>query len=165
MAHNTEIITSTEVRDHVINSVQFDVALLENRIINYQRKYVRKVLGKDFYDEILDQVENTTLTSDNTILLDSYIKPMLAHYIVFEEMPYLRTQIGSLGARNPLDDLSGQADDQDYGLLRRRLSSDADLMKQNLIQYITDEQDNDSSKYPLFEGCDDSNNSKYFITY
>ena len=165
MAHNTEIITSTEVRDAVINSVQFDVALLENRIINYQRKYVRKVLGKDFYDEILTQVEGASLTADNNTLLESYIKPMLAHYIVFEEMPYLRSQIGSLGARNPLDDLSGQADDQDYGLLRRRLSSDADLMKQNLIQYIKDEQEDDSSKYPLFEGCEDSNNSKYFITY
>ena len=165
MSHNTEIITSTEVRDAVINSVQFDVALLENRIINYQRKYVRKVLGKDFYDEILTQVEGASLTADNNTLLESYIKPMLAHYIVFEEMPYLRSQIGSLGARNPLDDLSGQADDQDYGLLRRRLSSDADLMKQNLIQYIKDEQEDDSSKYPLFEGCEDSNNSKYFITY
>jgi hypothetical protein len=165
MAHNTEIITSTEVRDQVINSVQFDVALLENRIINYQRKYVRKVLGKDFYDEILTQVEGASLTADNNTLLESYIKPMLAHYIVFEEMPYLRSQIGSLGSRNPLDDLSGQADDQDYGLLRRRLSSDADLMKQNLIQYIKDEQEDDSSKYPLFEGCEDSNNSKYFITY
>ena len=55
--------------------------------------------------------------------------------------------------------------DLEDGLLRRRLSSDADLMKQNLIQYIKDEQEDDSSKYPLFEGCEDSNNSKYFITY
>ena len=165
MAHNTEIITSTEVRDEVINSVQFDVALLDNRIINYQRKYVRKLLGKDFYNEILDQVEGASLTSDNSTLLNSYIKPMLAHYIVFEEMPYLRTKIGALGARNPLDDLSGNAEDDEYGMLRRRLSADADLMKQNLLQFIEDEQEDDANKYPLFEGCDDSNNNKYFITY
>jgi hypothetical protein len=165
MAHNTEVITSTEIRDAVINSVQFDVALLDNRIINYQRKYLRKLLGKDYYNEILDQVEGASLTAENTTLLTSYIKPMLAHYIVFEEMPYLRTKIGSLGARNPLDDLSGQAEDDEYGALRRRLSADADLMKQNLIQFIEDEQDDDATKYPLFEGCDDSNNNKYFITY
>jgi hypothetical protein len=165
MAHNTEIITSTEIRDEVINSVNFDVALLENRIINYQRKYVRRLLGKEFYEELTTQVELATLTADNTTLLNSYIKPMLAHYVVFEEMPYLRTQIGDLGARNPLDDLSGQAAQSDYDLLRRRLSSDADLMAENLQQFIKDEQEDDSTKYPLFEGCDDTNNSKYFIAY
>lgn len=165
MAHNTEVITATEVRNLVINSVQFDVANFKNRIINYQRKYLRKLLGKDYYNEILTQVAAASLTADNSTLLTSYIKPMLAHYIVFEEMPYLRTKIGNLGARNPLDDLSGQSEDDDYGLLRRRLSSDADLMKENLIQYIKDQQEDDSSKYPLFEGCDDSGNSKYFITY
>ncbi len=165
MAHNTEIITSTEIRDEVINSVNFDVALLENRIINYQRKYVRRLLGKEFYEELTTQVELATLTADNETLLNSYIKPMLAHYVVFEEMPYLRTQIGDLGARNPLDDLSGQAAQSDYDLLRRRLSSDADLMAENLQQFIKDEQENDSTKYPLFQGCDDTNNSKYFIAY
>ena len=165
MAHNTEIITSTEIRDEVINSVNFDVALLENRIINYQRKYVRRLLGKEFYEELTTQVELATLSADNETLLNSYIKPMLAHYVVFEEMPYLRTQIGDLGARNPLDDLSGQAAQSDYDLLRRRLSSDADLMAENLQQFIKDEQEDDSTKYPLFEGCDDTNNSKYFIAY
>ena len=165
MAHNTEIITSTEIRNEVINSVNFDVALLENRIINYQRKYVRRLLGKEFYEELTTQVELATLTADNETLLNSYIKPMLAHYVVFEEMPYLRTQIGDLGARNPLDDLSGQAAQSDYDLLRRRLSSDADLMAENLQQFIKDEQEDDSTKYPLFEGCDDTNNSKYFIAY
>ena len=165
MAHNTEIITSTEIRNEVINSVNFDVALLENRIINYQRKYVRRLLGKEFYEELTTQVELATLSADNETLLNSYIKPMLAHYVVFEEMPYLRTQIGDLGARNPLDDLSGQAAQSDYDLLRRRLSSDADLMAENLQQFIKDEQEDDSTKYPLFEGCDDTNNSKYFIAY
>lgn len=164
MAHNTEIITTTEIKSLALPNVDFDEALLAKRVINYQRQYVRDLLGKDYYTEIITEAE-TSYSADNEILVTSYLKPMLAHFIMYEELPYLRNQIGSLGVRNPLDDLDGQATVSEFSHLRNKLVSDAEKMKADLIQYIKDQQEDDSSKFPLYDDCDDGETNKYFISY
>ena len=69
MAFNTEIITSVEVRDLSIDDIDFDTAYFDNYILTSQRKYLKGILGKDFYNEILDQVEDDTLTSEPSFFL------------------------------------------------------------------------------------------------
>lgn len=165
MAHNTEIITAAEVKSNVLATLDFDENLLSDRIIQYQRKYVRALLGDDFYDQLLTEVAATSLTAENSTLLTSYIKPMLSHYIMFEELPYIQNQIGSRGVRNPLDDISSDAGNRGMGTIRNKLLADGDLMKENLIQYIKDEQEDNSSAYSLYDTCKQRGNNKGFISY
>ena len=58
MAYNTEIISVAEVVDKALKTATFDEALLEDYILSAQRHYLKPFLGSDFYNEILDQVEN-----------------------------------------------------------------------------------------------------------
>ena len=92
MALDTEIITTAEIKTNAIVNTNLDTAYLDQYILYCQRKYLRAFLSNDFYEEILDQVENATLTTDNTNVL-VYIKKALAHYVVYESLPQIRNQI------------------------------------------------------------------------
>ena len=110
MALDTEMITVQEVKDIAIVNSNLDTAYIDQYILYSQRFYIRKFLGNDFYEELLDQIENATLTTDNTNIL-VYIKNALAHYIVYESLPQVRNQIAKGGVFNNLNATSEPASD------------------------------------------------------
>lgn len=154
MAYNTAIMTAAEVRDLAINDVNFDEAYFEDYILNTQRKYIRTVLGKDWYEEVLDQIANTTLTADNTIIVEDWLKPMLAHYIVYGVYNKIHTQLTNMGSMSNYTEFSEQAARFEYSMSRDFYIGQADDIKKQMVQYIKDVQEDDNTKYPLYDSCD-----------
>ena len=167
MAFDTEIMTDVEVKDLAIHDEYFDEAYFTNYILTSQRKYVRPTLGKDFYNEILDQIENATLTPDNTIIVDNFLKPMLAHFVVYECYSKVHTQITNQGSMNASTEFSEQGNSFDYSQSRDFYINKGDTWRKDMIVYIEDAKDDDSTKYPLFEDCKDQPqlNKKGIIFY
>jgi hypothetical protein len=168
MAYNTEIITAQEVMDFTTLDLGFDIDYFTNYILSTQRKYVKGLLGKDYYDEILTQVAAASLTADNTIIVDDFLKPMLAHYVIFEVMPAVRTQFVNQGAMSNDTEFSDSASSFDYSGMRNFFSSEGDLWKYQTDDYIKDAKKDDSTKYPLYQNCDDNlpqTNKRGFILY
>lgn len=168
MAFNTEIMTATEVKDEAINDLAFDETYFEDYILNTQRKYIRPVLGKDWYNEILDQIQNATLTADNTIIVEDWLKPALAHYVVYAVYNKVHTQLTNQGSMSNGTEFSDQAMRFEYSMSRDFYIGQADDIKRQMIEYIKDEQDDDSAKYPLYKTCDDDDtqfNKKGIIFY
>ncbi|MEK0325080.1 MAG: hypothetical protein QQN63_05185 [Nitrosopumilus sp.] len=153
MAATTEMLTTVEVIDLGLAQGSFDEELIEDFIILAQRHYVRDFLGKDFYNEILDQIEGATLTADNTALLDDYLKPMLANYVVYDSLPQIRNNITSAGVMNNSSTTSEASSSTDFALLRNNILQLAQRWEKDAKQFIIDEQDDDSTKYPLFGDC------------
>ena len=79
MALNTEIITDVQVASLAVNDVAFDEAYFTNYILTTQRKYIKPVLGEKFFNEILTQIETSTISADNAVLLDSFINSKIKH--------------------------------------------------------------------------------------
>lgn len=163
MAATTEIITTTEIIDLAVPfKAGFDSRIFDNHILKAQRKYVRVFLGDDYYEEILTQVEGSSLSSDNNTLLESYLKPMLAHYIVYERIPYLREKITNSGVMNDFNNYSSQSNQ--IGYMRNQLLADAQDYEKQADQFIRDAQEDDSTKYPDY--CGKRNKNKFgFIDY
>ena len=65
-----KLMTAGQVRAEVIPNEDFDESLINNKILLVQRKYLRDLLGEDFYEEIYTQndASPSTLTADNTTL-------------------------------------------------------------------------------------------------
>jgi hypothetical protein len=154
MAYNTEMMTSTEVSTEAINDNYFDTAYFDKYILTSQRKYVKPVLGVDYYDELLTQIEGASLTPDNTIIVNSFIKPMLAHYIVYEVYSKIHTQLTNQGAMENDTEISNQARSFEYSQSRDFYINKADFWKKDMIEYIKEAKDNDATKFPLFDDCD-----------
>ena len=165
MADTTEIITTTEIIDLAIpNKSGFEPRFFSKWILKTQRQYIRNFLGKDFYVEILDEVANSTLTADNTALLDDYLKPMLAHYCLYERLPQINHHVTNSGTVDDFSEFSNNSDNSGKGLVRNQSLTDAQQFEQQARQFIEDEQVLDSTKFPLFD-CGKKNKNKYFITY
>tara|TARA_R100000278_G_scaffold113585_1_gene91778 strand:+ start:155 stop:658 length:504 start_codon:yes stop_codon:yes gene_type:complete len=154
MAYNQIMMTSTEVSSQAINDNYFDTAYFDKYILTSQRKYVKPVLGKDYYNELLTQIAGGSLTTDNTIIVDNFIKPMLAHYIVYEVYSKVHTQLTNQGAMENNTEQSNQANNFEYSQSRDFYINKADFWKKDMIEYIKEAKDDDSTKFPLFDDCD-----------
>ncbi len=165
--YNTQIITSSEVSEQAINDNYFDTAYFDNYILSTQRKYVKNALGKDFYNEILTQVESASLTSDNTIIVNDFIKPMLSHYVVYEVYSKIHTQLTNQGVMENNTEQSSQVKSFEYSQSRDFYINKADFWKKDLIDYIKEAKDSDPNKFPLFDDCETKEqvNKKGIIFY
>lgn len=145
------MMTAAEVKSSAIVDANFDTAYIDQYILMAQRKYIKPFLGTDFYDEITDEID-TSLTSDNDTLLEDYIKPSLAHYIIYESLPQLRNQIAKGGVFLNLSNTSDAASDLGYGQVRDDYVSKAEAFRCEIDTFIKEEQKEDSTKYPLYCG-------------
>ena len=160
MAATTEIMTTSEVLDKIPNN-DFDAALIEKYIIKAQRKYIRPLLGDDFYDEILTQVAGTSLSADNTTLLNDYLKPCLAYFVIADAFPQIKNNVTSSGVMTLDHDFATPASRTDYAALRSAMYTDAEDWRKEAIKYIEDTQESDSSKYPLWDKKQNYQNSQF----
>ena len=156
MAFDTEFITINEVENLAINQSEFDPYIFTKYIITTQRKYVKPALGGDYYDELLTQVEGSTLTADNETIIESFIKPMLAHYVVYECYNRIHYQISNQGTMLNDTEFSRQGSSFDYSQSRNFFVIQGDNIKKQMDEYIKDVQENDNSKYPLYGDCESS---------
>ena len=164
MAATTKIITVAEVEDNALKTATFDDALLEDFILPAQRHYLRPFLGNDFYTDILAQVAgDSSYTSDNSTLVEDWIKPMLSYYIVYDAFPSIRINITSKGVMINQSETSVSASNSEAANLRQHYLSMAERWQKDVKQYIYDQQDLDSSKYSDFEPKTDFNNKGMFI--
>lgn len=164
MAHEA-LMTAGQVRAEVIPNEDFDESLINNKIVLVQRKYLRDLLGEDFFDEIVEQHHDNTLTADNDTLLDDYIKPMLAHYVVYECFPQIKSNITSSGIVTLDHEFTSPASREDYAALRNQILAHGDDLRAELIYYIKKQQEADSSKFPLYDKKDNYQPKYGFITY
>ena len=164
MSATTEIMTATEVLDKIPNN-DFDPSLVEKYIIKAQRKFIRPLLGDDFYDELLTQTAGASLTSDNSTLVTNYIKPCLAYFTIAEAFPQIKNNITSGGIVTLDQEFSNPSSRGDYAALRSQMYTDAEDWRAEVIKFIKDTQEDDSSKYPLYAKKDNYQNRYGFITY
>ena len=145
-------MTSTEVKMSAIVDSNFDTAYLDQYILYCQRRYIRPFLGEDYYEELLTQIAGSSLTSDNNTLLESYIKPSLAHYVVHASLPQLRNQIAKGGVWLNLSDTSDAASNVGYNQIRDDYITKAEAFREEIDYFIKDARKDDSTKYPLYCG-------------
>lgn len=164
MALTTEIMTVAEVKTLAIVDSNLDTAYLDDNILPSQRKWFRSFLGNDFYEEILGQVDNSaTLTTDNNTLIEDYIKPALAHYVIYRALPRIRNQVAKGGVYNPLSETADVASGLDYGRLRDDYLTKAEELRLEIDFFIKDAREDDATKYPLY--CKNESQSGGIILY
>lgn len=159
-------MTIAEVKNLVLSNSNFDTKYLKNHILSSQRRYLRDFLGEQYYDELTSQVAGSSLTADNSTVLEDYVKPCLAYYVVYEALPNVRNQITKGGIMNNISDTSEQSSFADFSHMRNDILGKADYLKEEISRYIKDEQKDDTSKYPLFDKSQDAGqNSSQIIIY
>lgn len=110
-----------------------------------QQRFGLKILCREFYNEILDQIESDTLTAENTTLL-----PYLKDYLVFKIYDAYLVDSNIIftpsGARTQIDTTSTLPSDKQMGEVSKKAENRALFFQSELVNFLELNEDD----YPLW---------------
>ena len=134
------------VKDNSPIDDNVDTKLLRNAMRTAQDIYIRDLIGSGIYDEVLTQINASTLSANNTTLITNYIAPCLLHYIIVEASVPMTFKFmnKSISTRN--SDNSNPVDLDQLTKLATHYKDKAEYYGNRLTAYLLE----NSSTYPLF---------------
>ena len=122
----TRALTESRIQDDVVSACE--------------TKYIKPILGKDFYVDVVASPANYTT------LLTNYIKPVLAWWVRYMILPELRTELSDLGIISIQIQGGDKVDDELFAQIRDNTRIIAEEKEALLTEYLVD----NSSLYPLY---------------
>ena len=156
----SKLITAAYLKGECDIDTNIDNRELDNPI-KWAQDRLRFLLGKQFYDEIYSQgtTTPTSFSTNNSALFDPYVKQFLAwqaneFYVIKSTAVRKRS-----GLRTITDETDEAASSEIVNLHIKNAKEQTQFYKGEMINYIVQEQENDSSKYPLYDA--DCDNTKF----
>ena len=149
------LVTASEVISNAFTNQATDTALITNSIIDIaELAHIKPELGLDFYEEIKTQNHNSTLTSDNTVLMNDFLKPALCWFVRFEDMNEIQYNTTSAGVVVNVSDFSTPANVEQFNQMKQDTYRKAKVFLDDMIAFIQHE--DQTGKYTLFGHDGDS---------
>jgi hypothetical protein len=137
-------ITLQELKRKSIIDGNVDTDKLIQFVEVAQDTVIQNYLGTKLYDTLQTQVINNTLTTNNSTLLNTYIKPMLIWYTQATYLPYAAYQISNGGVFKHNSENSTSVSESEITKLTRHATETADFYAKRFMDYM----DDNSELYP-----------------
>ncbi|GAB6122352.1 DUF6712 family protein [Dysgonomonas termitidis] len=111
-----------------------------------QELHIAGILGEPLMDELRGQVSTNTLTPENSDLILK-IAPVLSFCSVYQALPFHWATIVNKGITIRESENSKGVDIKDLAQLRQWIKNDADVLKQQLVDFLN----NCRTNYPLWQ--------------
>ncbi len=154
MLHNS-LINSKWLKEFSVLPLNFNTKEVENFIGIAQSVWIVPVIGYDWYEELLDQVKNNTLTPENSTALVEAIYPYLAMAVVYESLPSLLYHVSEVSITKGRSDTSEPLDLKEAAFYETWIRRQLEARKDYCIKWICEH----SEYYPLAFTCDCDCNS------
>ena len=146
MANYVLFISEDKLKDTTSISNSVDVEHLLSSIRTAQKKYIEILLGTDLFEALQTKITAGSLSGAYETLVEDYVGDALAHWSLYEAIPFLRykimnNNIVSKTAENAVSLSREEAQD-----LREEVRNTAEFYSNRLIDYIK----NNQSSYPEY---------------
>jgi hypothetical protein len=141
MACRTLFISQEDFKDRVDLSENVLSKYIVPNIALVQDRYIKKILCKDFYDELIAQIEGSTLTTANETLVDDYIKPAMVYRSYARYLASANVFSTPAGFKRLTDDNSEAAQAADMAALMNQANSDAVYYERELYEFLENNED------------------------
>lgn len=131
----------------ISDNVNISTPLLQC-ILDAQEFYIKPVLCENLYNEISDQIINSTLSPDNTILLN-ILAPCLAYYSLSRFIPWNWAKVREMGIINQTGTTGSNISLSDMTYMKEDAEASAKMYEIRLIKFLND----NASTYPLYTNC------------
>lgn len=111
-----------------------------------QLKYIKPLLGKDLYNELLEQIEGNSLTVLNESLIEE-IKPALSWLVYSDLVPDTNVKNTASGMTKSVGESFELASNSELASISKRAFGNWQVYERNLIEYLQDNKDS----YPLWD--------------
>ena len=137
------------LKEYSLLPLNFDVKEVWNFVPLTEQLHIVPIIGKELYNELLDQVENNTVSPENaSLLLEIYPFEGLALMEVC--MPYLAMHITEIGITLGKSENSDSVGIEDINYLTNYVRSQMEPLKNKLISFLK----NNKDLYPLYKDKD-----------
>lgn len=159
----TLFVSYDYIKEETSISDNIDDKMLLNPLKRAQ-EMLKFLLGKAFYESIESQVESTYFTDDDDALFDPYIKRFLAWQAY--EFYAIRANVyeSRTGFRQFREDNSDIASETIMSNIIKDAKQWAQFYKGEITTFIKQQQNIDSTKYPLFNDCGVRQGNSFHIT-
>ena len=144
-------ITLEELKRKSIIDGNVDTDKLVQFVEVAQDTVIQNYLGTRLYTTLQTQVINSSLTTDNATLVNTYIKPMLIWYTQATYLPYAAYQISNGGIYKHNSENATSVSESEITKLTRHATETADFYAKRFLDYMNDK----SELYPDYIGSQD----------
>lgn len=111
-------------------------------VVQAQDIYVQELLGTTFYNALKSAVTGSTLSTEESTLIDEYLAPTTANYALYLALPTLNYKIKNKSVLNPSAEEADNTTLEEIKYLRQATLDSAQFYAQRSIDYL---KANDSS--------------------
>tara|TARA_R100001443_G_scaffold57478_1_gene68199 strand:+ start:1752 stop:2318 length:567 start_codon:yes stop_codon:yes gene_type:complete len=113
-----------------------DAELLKPYLKVAQDLHIHPVLGTDLYNAIQDGIQNTSLTANETTLLNDYIADALTQWTLYEALPFLSYKIMNADIVRKAGENSQSASKDEITFLRDIVRNTAEFYTKRMVDYL-----------------------------
>ena len=124
------------IKDFLIIDKNVDDSIIRTAIMDAQEIDVHQLLGSELLSEIKQQASTNTLTPDNQLLLDEYIRPCIARFALVYLVLLLNNRFTARGVVSKESDSSSIVSGNDYDNIRDELRNYAEFYAQRMLKFI-----------------------------
>lgn len=150
------LITAAEVVSSAMTNANLDTSLISsNSVLIAEIAHMKEVLGGYFWGELRKGLDGDSLDTNETALLNNYIKPCLALYVKYEVINDMQYNTTSIGIVTNEDEFSIPADESELSTVKEDTYRKAEILKRDLDSWL-----NDSNNKGVWVKYESSLNSK-----
>ena len=133
---STTFTTVDIIKQDTAISSAVSPALIEPFIKSAETFWLKPVLGEAFYNELLDDIENNTLSGITKTLVTDYIVPTSNWFTYYEALPFIAYRAEAKGLTKKFSDNSTPLDQKEYNAYRQSILDNAHTYKNMLLDFL-----------------------------
>jgi hypothetical protein len=153
------LITLSDVSDRLKISSSLELEDFRPYIILAQELYLSKILCKDFYDEIIQEYQDDSFSTENQTLYDEYIKKALVYRAYACYLAEANIHVKNSGLRTFIEDDSADKDSKSIYSMVRAYEQRADSYENFLKEYLEDNASTFPTYYANCNSCKTENSA------
>lgn len=129
--------------------LNYNTKEIQNYIKLAELMYVVPIIGQDFYEELLDQVKNNTLTPENSTALVEVLWSIIGFGTAYEALPLTWAKISEVGVVKSSSDTSEPLTLKDLTLVQQHLKNQLAVRIDYAKHWFCERVDS----FPLLDQC------------
>lgn len=146
MAEFAYFMTEEYLKENTPIDDNMDAKLIKTAMREAQDIYVRDLIGSGIYDELCTQINTSTVTADNSILLKQYIQPCMKYYILYESAQTMSFQLVNKGIVTRTSEWQSPADINSITALMAKWRDKGEYYAKRLQDFLCE----NHATYPLY---------------
>lgn len=146
------LITVTDVKTICLSKVTYDVQKFAPFVEMAELGFIKPFLGDDFYDSIRTQYLANNLSTDNAILVNTYLKKAHAWLTLHKALPFIQMDITNSGIQINNSEYASSGTDKQRGDLVSEAMNNGNTYLREAKKFL--EADAQAGKYALYESAE-----------